>query len=117
MTIFPLWLVSELWHAWVVLLAWGLFRNAPFPVIYALVIDSAPREAGASMGLLIGLTTGLGGAITASVTGWLITVAGWPVAFASLVLGLVLGVIPLYFMRETTGRNRVDVATGERVEK
>ncbi|MFI6741532.1 MFS transporter [Nonomuraea sp. NPDC050451] len=32
--------------AWVILLAWGLFRNAPFPVTYALLIDSVPRPWG-----------------------------------------------------------------------
>jgi MFS family permease len=99
-TVAPLWLISESWHAWVVLLAWGLFRNAPYPVIYALVIDSAPREAGASMGLIIALTTGLGGAISTAVTGWLLQSSGWVVAFLALVAGLVLGVVPLALVRE-----------------
>lgn len=107
-SILPLWLISESWHAWVVLLIWGLFRNAPYPVVYALVIDSAPREAGASMGLIIGLTTGVGGAISAAVTGWLLHSYGWGAAFAALVAGLLVGVLPLWAMRETVGAERTE---------
>jgi predicted MFS family arabinose efflux permease len=31
--------IDSLASAWIVLLIWGLFRNAPFPVAYAMVID------------------------------------------------------------------------------
>ncbi|GAA3731408.1 MFS transporter [Streptomyces tremellae] len=94
-TTLPLLLVHTAWQAWLLLLLWGLFRNAPYPVIYSVVIDAAPEQAGSSMGLMIGITTGLGGAVVSTAAGWLIDHWGWGATFCVLVAGPVLGLVPL----------------------
>jgi predicted MFS family arabinose efflux permease len=32
--------ISDLLTAWIILLGWGIFRNSPFPVLYAFLIGS-----------------------------------------------------------------------------
>lgn len=94
-TVVPLLAVGAAWQAWALLLLWGLFRNAPYPVIYSLVIDSAPAQAGSAMGLIIAVTLGIGGAVVSTVTGFVADHGGWGLAFAVLVAGPLLGLIPL----------------------
>jgi MFS family permease len=108
-TVIPLLLVAGTWQAWLLLLLWGLFRNAPYPVIYSLVIDSAPVRAGASMGLMIGVTTGLGGAVVSAVAGWAADHWGWIATFLLLVAGPVVGLIPLLRIKESRPR-RIEAA-------
>ncbi|WP_455130875.1 MFS transporter [Propionibacterium acidifaciens] len=102
--VIPLLFVTTGWQAWLALLVWGLFRNAPFPVLYSVVLDSAPRQAGSAMGLIIGLTTGLGGAITSAVTGIVLQHFGWGWTFASLIAGVVMAVIAILTLEETVVR-------------
>jgi MFS family permease len=110
-TVVPLLWVTSGWQVWLLLLAWGLFRNAPYPVIYSLVMDSAPQQAGSAMGLMIGLTTGISGAIVSSVVGLVITAWGWTVAYMVLIAGPVLGLIPLLLLSETvTTRRRPELS-------
>ena len=87
--------------AWIVLLVWGLFRNAPFPVVYALLIDSVPRAAGTAMGIMIGLALGVSGALAAWVSGWIIDTAGFTVHYVVLAAICLLGLLPLSRMTET----------------
>lgn len=47
--------ITSVTSGWLILIFWGLFRNSPFPVVYALLIDSAPKIAASSMGLMIGI--------------------------------------------------------------
>ncbi|WP_030833443.1 MFS transporter [Streptomyces hygroscopicus] len=82
----------------------GLFRNAPYPVIYSLVIDSAPAQAGSSMGLVIGITTGLGGAVVSTAAGWVIDHWGWTATFGVLIAGPLLGLIPLLVIKDVVRR-------------
>jgi MFS family permease len=100
-SILPLLLIAHAWQAWVVLLVWGLFRNAPYPVIYSLVIDSAPKQAGSAMGLMIGVCTGIGGAITSAVTGIVLDSGGWLITFSVLLAGPIIGLWALSRVRET----------------
>ena len=51
------------------------------------------RQAGSAMGLVIGPTPGLGGAITSAVTGIVLQRFGWGRTFASLIAGVVMAVI------------------------
>lgn len=92
--------------AWIVLLAWGLFRNAPFPVVYALLIDSVPRSAGTAMGIMIGIALGLSGVLAAAVSGWIIDRFGFPVHYVVLAVICLLGLIPLARITETVGAGR-----------
>ncbi|GHF76850.1 MFS family permease [Amycolatopsis bartoniae] len=107
-TVVPLLAVGSAWQAWVLLLLWGLFRNAPYPVIYSLVIDSAPGQAGSAMGLMIAVTTGLGGAIVSTVAGFAADHWGWGWTFVLLVAGPVLALVPLLRIRDSA-RARVAV--------
>jgi len=87
--------------AWIVLLAWGLFRNAPFPVVYALLIDSVPKAAGTAMGIMIGLALGVSGVLAAAVSGVIIDEFGFGVHYVVLAVICLLGLIPLARMTET----------------
>lgn len=90
--------------AWIVLLAWGLFRNAPFPVVYALLIDSVPKAAGTAMGLMIGIALGVSGLFASVLAGWIIEHYGFPVHYVVLAVICLLGFLPLARMRETIAR-------------
>lgn len=89
--------------AWIVLLAWGLFRNAPFPVVYARLIDSVPKSAGTAMGIMIGIALGVSGALAAPISGYIIDHAGYTIHYAVLSAICLLGLIPLSRMTETVG--------------
>src|SRR5690606_42123287 len=86
--------------AWIVLLAWGLFRNAPFPVVYALLIDSVPRAAGTAMGIMIGVALGVSGVLAAWVSGRIIDAAGFTAHYVVLAAICLLGLLPLAFRSE-----------------
>ena len=94
-------LISSPASAWIVLLAWGLFRNAPFPVVYALLIDSVPRAAGTAMGIMIGMALGVSGVLAAAVSGWIIDSWGFGVHYVVLAAICLLGLLPLARMTET----------------
>jgi MFS family permease len=93
--------ISNPASAWIVLLAWGLFRNAPFPVVYALLIDSVPRAAGTAMGIMIGVALGVSGVLAAAVSGWIIDQAGFTVHYIVLAAICLVGLLPLARMTET----------------
>ncbi|WP_268993556.1 MFS transporter [Gibbsiella quercinecans] len=86
---------------WAILIFWGLFRNSPYPVAYALLIDSAPKAAASSMGLMIGLAVGIAGILVAPITGWIIHDYGFNVHYMINVGVLALSCLPLYFIKET----------------
>ncbi|WP_311777316.1 MFS transporter [Trueperella abortisuis] len=100
-TLAPIYFVSGKTVAWVCLLAWGLFRNAPYPVVFSMVTDSAPNATGSALGLLIAIATGIGGALTAVTTGYVIENFGWATTFVVLGLGLVVALIAVLTVRET----------------
>ncbi|HEX7684718.1 MAG TPA: MFS transporter [Trinickia sp.] len=85
--------------AWTILLIWGLFRNAPFPVAYAMVIDSAEQAAGSGMGLMIGIAFGVAGMLVSPASGYIIGHGGWTMHYGSLALMCLLAIIPLLFVR------------------
>ncbi len=87
--------------AWIVLLFWGLFRNAPFPVVYALLIDSVPRAAGTAMGIMIGLALGLSGVFASLVAGVIIDAFGFTTHYIVLAAIVALALIPLSRIKET----------------
>ncbi len=93
--------VSSTTMAWVLLLFWGLFRNAPYPVAYSLLIDSVGEASGSGMGLLIGISFGVCGLIVSPVAGWVIEHFGWTVDYSMLAAASLASLIPLMFARET----------------
>lgn len=84
-----------------VLLFWGVFRNSPYAVIYAGVIDSVPEAASSGMGLMIGVGLGLSGLISGPVAGYLIQHYGFTVDYIFLALVTLAALIPAARMRET----------------
>jgi MFS family permease len=96
--------------AWIVLLAWGLFRNAPFPVVYALLIDSVPRAAGTAMGIMIGIALGVSGVLAAPVAGLIIDAGGFTVHYIVLAVLCLLGLFPLARMTETVATAKTETA-------
>ena len=97
--------------AWLILLAWGLFRNSPFPVVYALVIDSAPRAASSGMGLIIGIAFGLSGVFGPTVSGLLIDNVGFTLNYLLMAAICLVMVIPVWLIRETVRAGDRDPAT------
>lgn len=95
--------IGGLGSAWLILLFWGLFRNAPFPVVYSLLIDSVPNAASSGMGLMIGIALGVAAAISATVAGFLIENFGFTVNYIFLAIPCLLALIPIHMMRETVG--------------
>ncbi len=93
--------INSLTMAWIILIAWGLVRNAPFPVVYALLIDSLPRSAGTAMGLMIGLALGVSGVLAAPIQGWIIDSFGYTAHYIVLTVICLLGLIPLSKIKET----------------
>jgi MFS family permease len=92
--------------AWSLLILWGLFRNAPFPVAYALIIDSTPKAASSGMGLTIGLAFGLSGVFGPTVSGWMIDQVGFTANYLLMAGICLLMVIPVLLIRETVRRRR-----------
>ena len=93
--------INSAMTGWIILIFWGLFRNSPFPVVYALLIDSAPKTAASSMGLMIGLAVGSAGFLVAPFAGWIITDFGFTTHYIVIAAILLLSCIPLYMVRET----------------
>lgn len=87
--------------AWLILLFWGLFRNAPFPVVYALLIDSVPKAAGTAMGIMIGVALGVSGVFASLVAGSIIDAYGFTVHYVVLAAIVLLALIPLSRIQET----------------
>jgi MFS family permease len=109
-------LITSPASAWIVLLAWGLFRNAPFPVVYALLIDSVPRAAGTAMGIMIGVALGVSGVLAAAVSGWIIDTGGFTVHYIVLAAICLLGLLPLARMTETVTTKPATTGAAETTE-
>ena len=100
--------IGGLTSAWIILLFWGLFRNAPFPVVYSLLIDSVPDAASSGMGLMIGIALGVAATISATAAGFVIDNFGYTVNYIFLALPCLLALIPIFLMRETVGAGGAD---------
>ena len=87
--------------AWLILLFWGLFRNAPFPVVYALLIDSVPKAAGTAMGIMIGIALGVSGVFASLVAGAIIDSFGFTVHYVVLAAIVLAALYPLSRIHET----------------
>ena len=103
-------LIGGLASAWIILLGWGLVRNAPFPVVYSLLIDSVPNAASSGMGLMIGIALGVAAAISATAAGFVIDNFGYTVNYFFLAAPCLLALIPIYLMRETVGSDGTEEA-------
>lgn len=94
-------LINSTWSAWLILLFWGLFRNSPYPVIYALLIDSVPRAASSGMGFMIGIAFGVSGLLVSPVAGYFIQHWGFTIDYVMLAAACALTFVWIPFLRET----------------
>ncbi|MFZ0088453.1 MAG: MFS transporter [Solirubrobacteraceae bacterium] len=94
-------LITNVWTAWALLLFWGLFRNASFPVIYTLLIDSVPESASAGMGVMVGLALGVSQIISGPISGHLIDSSGFNANYFLLAAVAAATLVPTFFIRET----------------
>jgi MFS family permease len=101
--------------AWGLLILWGLFRNAPFPVAYALIIDSTPKAASSGMGLTIGIAFGLSGVFGPTVSGWMIDQVGFTANYLLMAGICLLMVLPVLLIRETVRRRGAAERTQQEV--
>lgn len=76
-------------------------NNSPFPVVYALIIDSAPTAASSGMGLVIGIAFGLSGVFGPTVSGWMIDTVGFTSNYLLMAGICLVMVIPVWLIRET----------------
>ncbi len=93
--------ISSPLTAWVILIGWGVVRNAPFPVMYAAVIDAVPDGASSGLGIMIGIGLGLSGLIAAPVAGLLVEHVGFTAHYLVIAGICLLSLIPIALLRET----------------
>lgn len=93
--------ISSTLTAWLILLGWGIFRNSPFPVAYALLLDSVPDSASSGMGLMIGIALGLSGTISPLLAGYLIQNFGFTWEYIVMAIPCLLALIPIALIQET----------------
>lgn len=93
--------ITSVASGWIILVSWGLFRNSPFPVLYALLIDSAPKAAASSMGLMIGISVGGAMFLVPPFAGWIIQTYGFTTHYLAIAASLVVCGIPLFLVDES----------------
>lgn len=100
-TVLAMTLITSGALAWAILIFWGVFRNSPFPVMYASIIDAVPEGASSGLGLMIGVGLGLSGVVAAPVAGILIQNFGFTAHYLFLAAICLLTLIPISMIRET----------------
>ncbi len=98
--------IHNLTSAWLVLLGWGIVRNAGSPVLYALCLDSLPEGASSALGLTIGISFGLSGVVIPPISGWIIEHYGFAFNYVMLAALGGLSLVPITYLRETV-RTRI----------
>ena len=104
--IFAMMFIHDATTAWLILIGWGLFRNSPYPVLYAAMIDTVPEAAASGLGLMVGLGLGLSGMIAAPVAGLLIDHYGFTADYLLLAAISLSTLIPIALLREKPWNDR-----------
>jgi MFS family permease len=87
---------------WIILIGWGVFRNSPFPVMYASIIDAVPEGASSGLGLMIGIGLGSAGFLAAPVGGFMVQHYGFTWHYIILTAICLLTLVPVSLIRETS---------------
>lgn len=98
--------IHSLALAWILLLAWGLVRNAPYPVLYSAVIDVVPETASTGVGLMIGVGLGASGIVAAPIAGWIVDHYGFTWHYLALVLVCLVSLIPILMLNDPVRAER-----------
>jgi len=108
--------IHSLTMAWILLLAWGLVRNAPYPVLYSSVIDVVPESASTGLGLMVGVGLGASGIVAAPIAGSIVQHYGFTWHYLSLVVICLLALIPILLLHDPVRaeRRRQRLALAER---
>lgn len=105
-SIAAMYFIHDATTGWLILLGWGLFRNSPFPVIYAALVDSVPHTSASAMGVMIGTALGVSGIFAAIVAGYTIDAFGWGAHYALMTALVLAGLVPAFLIKETVARTR-----------
>ena len=98
---------------WIILIGWGVFRNSPFPVMYASIIDAVPDGASSGLGLMIGIGLGSAGFLAAPVAGLIVQHYGFTWHYVFLAAICLLTLVPISMIRETSaGQDEPAAAQG-----
>jgi MFS family permease len=98
---------------WIILIGWGVFRNSPFPVMYASIIDAVPDGASSGLGLMIGIGLGSAGFLAAPVAGFIVQHYGFTWHYIFLAVVCLLTLVPISMIRETSaGQEESTVSQG-----
>ena len=98
---------------WIILIGWGVFRNSPFPVMYASIIDAVPDGASSGLGLMIGIGLGSAGFLAAPVAGFIVQHYGFTWHYIFLAVICLLTLVPISMIRETSaGQEESTVSQG-----
>jgi MFS family permease len=87
---------------WIILIGWGVFRNSPFPVMYASIIDAVPDGVSTGLGLMIGIGLGSAGFLAAPVAGFIVQHYGFTWHYIFLAVVCLLTLVPISMIRETS---------------
>src|SRR5919112_1285768 len=98
---------------WMGQIFWGAFRNSPFPVMYASIIDAVPDGASSGLGLMIGIGLGSAGFLAAPVAGFIVQHYGFTLHYLFLAAICLLTLVPISMIRETSaGQEEEGVSPG-----
>ncbi|MGH3148292.1 MAG: MFS transporter [Rubrobacter sp.] len=97
---------------WIILIGWGVFRNSPFPVMYASIIDAVPEGASSGLGLMIGIGLGSAGFLAAPVAGYIIQHYGFTWHYIFLAGICLLTLVPISMIRETAAGEEAPTPQG-----
>ncbi len=78
----------------------GAFRNSPYPVMYASIIDSVPESASSGLGLMIGVGLGASGLIAAPLAGVIVEHFGFTWHYLILSAICLLALVPISLIQE-----------------
>ncbi|MFZ0216538.1 MAG: MFS transporter [Candidatus Dormiibacterota bacterium] len=98
--------INSLAMAWIILLVWGLVRNAPYPVLYSSVIDVVPNSASAGIGLMIGVGLGASGIVAAPVAGAIVDHFGFDWHYVVLVFICLAALVPILMLHDPVRDSR-----------
>lgn len=98
--------IHSLAMAWILLLVWGLVRNAPYPVLYSSVIDVVPEAASTGLGLMVGVGLGASGIVAAPIAGWIVDHYGFTWHYLALVVVCLLSLIPIFLLHDPVRAER-----------
>ncbi len=92
---------------WLCLILWGLFRNSPYPVTFAVMLDSLPKGAGSALGIMIGFSW-LVSSLCGPINGYIIQNFGFTYHYIFLACLTLFALIFISLIKETVKRRKAN---------